>query len=180
MDLKSFFDKHNPWARQSIAARMLEADRKQYWKAPEDIKKELAKIYAMSVIQKGVACCEHTCNNPMLQKFVTNIISLYGLLTPKELEQFKTVIAKAVGKTQAEHEALHQQVRNSLKNAMEKNKQEENVTAQENKKQMEGFEMVEEKMEETKVSSSGSSWMIMVIVITILGLVALGWKRKKI
>ena len=36
LDLKEFFDKHNPWAQQSIAARMLEADRKKYWKTPEE------------------------------------------------------------------------------------------------------------------------------------------------
>lgn len=36
---KSFFDKHNPWAQQSMAARMLETDRKNYWKAPEEVKK---------------------------------------------------------------------------------------------------------------------------------------------
>jgi cobaltochelatase CobN len=39
LDIKKFFDKNNPWAQQSIAARMLEADRKNYWKAPEEIKK---------------------------------------------------------------------------------------------------------------------------------------------
>ncbi|SDU32380.1 cobaltochelatase subunit CobN [Desulfobacula phenolica] len=180
MELKSFFNKHNPWARQSMAARMLEADRKEYWKAPEEIKKDLARTYALNVIEKGVACCEHTCNNPMLQKFVTNIISLHGLLTPKELEQFKMVIAKAVGKTQAEHEAEHAKTREGLKEPIEKNQQEETIKAKTQGKQMKGFEMVEEKMEETKVTSSGSSWMVMVIVIGIIGLVALGWKRKKI
>jgi len=73
LDLKDFFNKNNPWAYQSISARMLEADRKKYWKAPEGMKKKLAKTYALNVIEKGVACCEHTCNNPMLQQFVTYI-----------------------------------------------------------------------------------------------------------
>jgi cobaltochelatase CobN len=180
MELKSFFDKHNPWAQQSMAARMLEADRKDYWKAPEAVKKDLARTYALNVIEKGVACCEHTCNNPMLQKFVTNIISLYGLLTPKELEQFKMVVAKAVGKTQTEHEAEHVKTREGLKETIEQIQQEEAVKADKEGKQLKGFEMVEEKMEETKVTSSGSSWMVMAIVIIILGLVLLGWKRKKI
>ncbi|MBW1947843.1 MAG: cobaltochelatase subunit CobN, partial [Deltaproteobacteria bacterium] len=60
LDLKEFFDKNNPWAQQSISARMLEADRKGYWKAPEEMKKSLARTYALNVIEKGVACCEHT------------------------------------------------------------------------------------------------------------------------
>ena len=100
LDLKEFFDKNNPWAHQSIAARMLEADRKKYWEAPEEMKKQLARTYALNVMKNGVACCEHTCNNPMLQQFVANVISLNGLLTPQQLDQFKMVIAKATGKTQ--------------------------------------------------------------------------------
>ena len=94
---------------------MLEADRKNYWKAPEEMKKKLAKTYALNVMEKGVACCEHTCNNPMLQQFVTNIISLSGLLTPQQLDQFKMVIAKATGRSRAENEAARQKVRESLK-----------------------------------------------------------------
>ncbi|WDP91028.1 MAG: cobaltochelatase subunit CobN [Desulfobacter sp.] len=180
MELKKFFDAHNPWARQSMAARMLEADRKDYWKAPEEVKKDLAKTYALNVIEKGVACCEHTCNNPMLQKFVTNIISLYGLLTPKELEQFKMTIAKAVGKTQAEHEAARREMRKALEKASEKNRQEEKVKAKENKKKLEGYEMVEEQAEKTQVTSSGSSWMVMAIVGLGLALLFLGWKKKEV
>ena len=33
MDIKEFFNKSNPWAYQSITARMLEAVRKDYWQA---------------------------------------------------------------------------------------------------------------------------------------------------
>ncbi len=180
LELEKFFNEHNPWARQSMAARMLEADRKNYWKAPEEVKKDLAKTYALNVIEKGVACCEHTCNNPMLQKFVANIVSLYGLLTPKQLEQFKMTIAKAVGKTQEEHEAAHQEMRKALEKASEKNRQEEKVKAEESRKKIQGYEMVEEKAEETRVTSSGSSWMVMAIVALILVLVVFGWKRRKI
>lgn len=179
MELDSFFNQHNPWAKQSMAARMLEADRKNYWKAPEAVKKDLARTYALNVIEKGVACCEHTCNNPMLQKFVTNIISLYGLLTPKQLDQFKMTIAKAVGKRQAEHEAAHAKIRQGLKEPIEKNQQEEEIKAKTQGKQIKGFEMADETAKETKVTASGSSWMVMVMVIAVLGLVALGFQKRK-
>ena len=78
------------------------------------MKKKLAKTYALNVMEKGVACCEHTCNNPMLQQFVANIISLNGLLTPQQLDQFKMVIAKATGRTQEENEAARQALHKSL------------------------------------------------------------------
>ncbi|WP_244154339.1 cobaltochelatase subunit CobN [Desulfospira joergensenii] len=179
LELKEFFDRHNPWALQSLAARMLEADRKEYWKAPEEIKKDLAKTYALNVIEKGVACCEHTCNNPMLQKFVANIISLYGLLTPQELEQFQMTIAKAVGRTQEEHEGDHERMREALKDASQKNRQEEAVQAEDAPEKIKGYEMVEEKAEETKMTSSGASWMVMVIAVIFLGLISFGWKKRR-
>ena len=180
LDLKEFFDKHNPWAQQSMAARMLEADRKNYWKAPEEMKKKLAKTYALNVMEKGVACCEHTCNNPMLQQFVANIISLNGLLTPQQLDQFKMVIAKATGRTQEENEAARQKIQESLKKTVQEIQKEENVKAKTDGKKIEGFEMVDEKPEDTKVTASGSEWMVMAIAVGLLALLFIGWKRKKI
>lgn len=178
LDLKEFFDKNNPWAQQSIAARMLEADRKKYWKAPEEMKKKLARTYALNVIEKGMACCEHTCNNPMLQQFVTNIISLFGLLTPRQMDQFKMVLAKATGMTQEENEADSKRDRESLTRIIKEIQQEESIKAKTEGKKIEGFEMVEEKREETKITASGSSWVVMAIVVSILALLTVGWRRK--
>jgi len=180
LELKKFFDKNNPWALQSIAARMLEADRKKYWNAPEDMKKNLARAYALNVIEKGVACCEHTCNNPMLQQFVTNIISLYGLLTPQQLERFKMVIAKATGMTQEESEAKHKSLRDSLTKTIEDIRKEESADVQTGKKKIEGFEMAEEKQEDTKMTASGSEWMVMAIALGFLALLLMGWIKKQI
>jgi len=180
LDLKEFFDKNNPWALQSIAARMLEADRKKYWKAPEEMKKKLARTYAMNVIEKGVACCEHTCNNPMLQQFVTNIISLFGLLTPQQMDQFKMVLSRATGKTQEEAENAYEMLREGLGETIKKVQKEERVKAKTEGKKIEGFEMVEKKPEDTKITASGSSWVVMAIVVGILALLFTGWKRMRI
>lgn len=180
IDLKKFFDKENPWAMQSIAARMLEVDRKEYWQAPIEMKKNLARTYALNVIEKGVACCEHTCNNPMLQQFTANIISLYGLLTPKQLDQFKLEIAKATGHTQEENEAQYQKSRESLTKTLEEIQKEESVKAKTEGKKLEGLELVEEKAEKTQTTASGSEWWVMIIVVGLLALVLIGWKRKKI
>ncbi len=180
LELEEFFNKNNPWALQSMTARMLEANRKEYWKASTDIKKDLARTYALNVIEKGVACCEHTCNNPMLQQFVTNIISLYGLLTPRQLDQFKMVMAKATGNTQEENEAKRKQSQESLTEVIEKIQKEETVKAKTKGKKIEGFEMVEEKNEETKMTASGSSWVVMVIVAGFLALLFMGWKRNRL
>ena len=46
------------------------------------------------------------------------------------------------------------------------------------KEKIEGYEMVEEKPEDTKVTVSGSSWIIIAIVIGLIGLLAAGWRKK--
>jgi len=179
LGLKDFFDKNNPWAEQSIAARMLEAIRKGYWNAPEETKKDLAKTYVLDVIQKGVACCEHTCNNPMLQEFVTNIISLYGLLLPQQMDRFKTVLSKATGKTQEENQRKNREVRESLVGAIKNINKEKVHNAETKGKSIQGFEMVEEKPENTRITSSGSSWVVMAIVVGFLTLVCFGWVKSR-
>ena len=159
---------------------MLEADRKGYWKPSEKIKKSLAQTFAMNVIEKGVACCEHTCNNPMFQNYVTNFLSLAGLLTPKQMETFKMVLAKATGKTLEEQKQDYQKVRQGLAKIIEEIKKEESAPAKTQDKSKEGFEMVEEKAEKTSVTSSGSAWQVMAIAGGILFLVFFGYKRMAV
>ena len=179
-DLKAFFDKNNPWALQSISARMLEADRKGYWKPSEEMKKSLARTFALNVIEKGVACCEHTCNNPLFQNYVTNFLSLAGLLTPDQMEAFKMSLAKATGKTQEELKNAHEATRQNLEKIIQEIRQEENVQARAQGENIKGFEMVEENFKETQATSSGSAWQVMAIVAGILGLLFAGFLRKKV
>jgi cobaltochelatase CobN len=40
--------------------------------------------------------------------------------------------------------------------------------------------MVDEKPEDTKVTSSGSEWMVMVIAVGLLALLFAGWKRMRV
>lgn len=98
MELKEFFDRENPWAYQAMTSRMLEAVRHGYWKADEAVQKKLSVEYALNVIEKGVACCDHTCNNPLLNQMVYNILSIPGVLAPDLVERFKLAVEKANGK----------------------------------------------------------------------------------
>ncbi|MFH0730994.1 MAG: cobaltochelatase subunit CobN [Pseudomonadota bacterium] len=108
LDIKEFFNRENPWAHQSMTARMLEAVRKNYWHADEKITRQLAAEYAMNVVEKGVACCDHTCNNPMLNQMVVNIISIPGVLSPEIVEKFTLAVEQAAGRT------LDEQVKDRL------------------------------------------------------------------
>ncbi len=74
LGLKEFFEK-NPYAKQSIVARMLEAIRKGYWNAPEEVKRDLAKELERLQQTYGFTCCHHTCGNIKLREFKAGILS---------------------------------------------------------------------------------------------------------
>ncbi|MCX8152230.1 MAG: cobaltochelatase subunit CobN, partial [Archaeoglobaceae archaeon] len=75
LGLKEFFENNNPYALQSIVARMLEAVRKEYWNANEEVKIELAKELEKLQKEYGFTCCHHTCGNVELLNFKAGILS---------------------------------------------------------------------------------------------------------
>ncbi len=81
LDIKGLFKRAaNLWAYQSIVARMLEVIRKGYWNPEKAVKDTLAKEFVGAVEEVGLACCDHTCNNPMLSEYIQNLlISVPGL-----------------------------------------------------------------------------------------------------
>lgn len=194
LELKQFFNRENPWAYQSMTARMLETNRKGYWKADEKIKKKLAAEYALNVVEKGVACCDHTCNNPMLNQMVVNIISLPGVLSPELVEKFRLAVEQAAGKK------LDQQVKErmellsdlqeglqktpadkSLPDAVEKKPSLSETGKGEKSKTVEGYKMKDMKKsdETTEITSSGVQWAAMLFILTLIGLFVLGSRIKR-
>lgn len=195
-DIEAFFNEHNPWAYQSMTARMLEAVRKGYWKADEAVIRKLAVEYAVSTVEKGVACCDHTCNNPVLNQLVVNIISVPGVLSPEMVEQFKLAIEKMAQKdleqqvkerrelqqvltdgfTQkdAQAAATHPQQKPQGKARAEKEEGPE-------KQSVEGYKMedVQQQDETTDVTSSGVQWFAALFVMILIGLFMLGTIRRK-
>jgi cobaltochelatase CobN len=93
-DLPEFMDRENPWAFQSIAGRLLETVRKGYWNPSDEVRRKLSVDYAMSVIERGIACCDHTCNNPALNQMVVNVISLPGVMAPELAAEFKLAVER--------------------------------------------------------------------------------------
>jgi len=68
---REWFKRNNPDAYQSVAGRMLEAVRHDYWTPSEEVIKSLATEYEQSVAENGASCCHHTCGNPLLHEFVS-------------------------------------------------------------------------------------------------------------
>ncbi len=79
LGLDEWFREHSPWTKQSMYARMLEAVRKGYWSPSEDVQRALAEELQELIEVYGVACCHHTCANPLLDKFIQGLLSVPGV-----------------------------------------------------------------------------------------------------
>jgi cobaltochelatase CobN len=179
---------------------MLEAVRKDYWKPDEQITNKLAVEYAVNVIEKGVACCHHTCNNPMLNQMVLNIISLPGMLSPEMAEKFKLAIEKMAKKSLEEQTAERKQLVARLAEMDRKapgkpndasaaqdptEKAAEQTTGNADKKaaqeEVEGYKMEDmDSQDDTSVlTSSGIQWAAMVFVMLVLGVFVWGIRRRR-
>ncbi|NPA24212.1 MAG: cobaltochelatase subunit CobN [Deltaproteobacteria bacterium] len=188
LELDRFFRQSSPWAFQSLSARMLEAVRKGYWNAKEEVRRKLAASYAVSVVEKGVACCDHTCNNPLLNQMVVSLISLPGVMNPEMVEKFKLAVEQAAQKSLAEQVSDRRALQAELAAAgpqserkTEKRTAEKNAGRRAGEREVEGYRMKELKNsdESTELTSSGVEWLAGVVVLLFIALAAWGARRRR-
>jgi len=196
LNLKEFFAANNEWAFQSMTGRMLEAVRKDYWTADLSERQSLAASYARSVIRQGMACCDHTCNNPMLNQMVVNLISMPGVLSPDLVMKFQVAVEKAVARKLdvqvRERRELQKQLTGFGKGRADSPKAapspnvrtgEQKATAPNRNEAVpvKGFKMKSERAnaEQTSLSSSGLKWTILAAVFLMLAVFGYGCFRKE-
>ena len=103
LGLADWFDENNPYAYQSTTARMLEATRKldaegnPYWDATPEVIESLVKEYVESVAENGPACCHHTCGNPLLNSYVSGIISMPGVVSDETTAKYREIMSRVTG-----------------------------------------------------------------------------------
>ena len=192
LGIEDFFNRENPWAHQSMTARMLECVRKEYWDADEAVRKRLAASYALSVVEKGVACCDHTCNNPLLNQMVVGILSLPGVVSPEVAAAFQAAVEESSGKPLADQvrvrRALQQALTEGFSSTRERTGEErredspseESVSSREDGERIvEGFRMeaVNPETPAERPPSSGAPWWASLLVLAWVALFGLGASR---
>ena len=95
LELKQFFEKENPHARQNQLARLLEVDRQGAYKFNEADRSKLVADYVRSINQFGVACSANICGNKKVQEYVASVAPLVSGLGSAELRQFGKTLAQA-------------------------------------------------------------------------------------
>ena len=183
MGLKDWFDENNPYAEQSITARMLEAIRKGYWTPAEDIKTVLAETYQESVEKYGVTCCHHTCGNPLLQDYIQGILSV-----PEQPSEQQRYYRLGGGDARLAETETEEETGEGLTNMTEtkgvSKTGEELKKPPEEASEKKGKVMKEEKPVEKPspvfpISGAPLMGIIAVIVVLVLIGIGLGLKRRK-
>jgi cobaltochelatase CobN len=98
LGLEEFF-KENPYQYQSMTARMLETIRKDYWSASDEVIQNLVREYVESVAENGVTCCHHTCGNPLLDEYISGMLSVPDL-SAEDAEEYRQLMDEATGRQQ--------------------------------------------------------------------------------
>ncbi|MDX9787510.1 MAG: cobaltochelatase subunit CobN [Desulfobacterales bacterium] len=192
-DIKAFFNKENPWAYQSMTARMLEAVRKGYWQAGKAVTEKLAAEYALNVVEKGVACCDHTCNNPLLNQMVVGIISLPGVLSQETAKAFKLAVEKAAANPLNEQVGARKALLAKLNSGVEKTTRKarpesrktperpDGANGPKDAKRVEGYKMEDIKTQDetTALCSSGVQWAASLFVLFLIGLFFWGSRSRR-
>jgi cobaltochelatase CobN len=150
------------------------------------VRQKLAKEYAMSVIKKRVACCDHTCNNPMLNQMVVSILSLPGIMSPELIEQFKMAIEQAAQvDLDSQVEARTKLVDQLAGTTAPDDKSlpqpgQENRSKEEGATDVKGYKMKKNKKKDdtTQATSSGVEWFAGLLMMAILGLGFLRTRKK--
>ncbi|MEA2053139.1 MAG: cobaltochelatase subunit CobN, partial [Euryarchaeota archaeon] len=198
LGLNEFFDSNNPYAQQSITARMLETIRKGYWDPPEDVKTNLAETYQKSVDEYDVTCCHHTCGNVLLQDYMQGIVSASALGQSTEQSTYysgggggswsrKTTETGEETETEAEAETetepdkgvLNATETTGVSKLGEELKKPPEVTSEKRGKVMKEEKPAEEASPAFSISGAPLMGIIAVIVVLVLIGIGLGLKRRK-
>ncbi|MBS3763501.1 MAG: cobaltochelatase subunit CobN, partial [Planctomycetes bacterium] len=168
---QKFKEAGNTWAHQSIVARMLEVVRKNYWDPDREVVQRLAKEYAESVKKEGLACCDHTCNNPALTEYTrSTLTSVPGL---ENLAKEMADSLEEIKRTRASSRPKASNPGNKTADASSPSPE----PAEGQPQQVEGYEM-----EETTSGSSASApipYLFLVFFLGFLGVMFWGWKQNQ-
>ncbi|MDR6223876.1 cobaltochelatase subunit CobN [Methanococcoides alaskense] len=196
-DNADWIKENNPYAYQSMNARMIETARKGNWDASDEVLKTLIEDYIKSVVENDVTCCHHTCGNPSLDQFISGQMSLLGVEVDQDtLDEYKKLMQDATHRypeTSSQKSSSHKSSSNtpsaSIVNSTSTSNDAEGygtITEPKSAKDdnyVEGYEMTKETNSEEEASSSGfsgSDILATAIVFLAVGTIAYGFRKQKL
>ena len=169
LEVKKFFNEQNPWAYQSVTARMVEAIRKNYWDASEETEKKIVKEYVESVLEYGLSCSDNTCANPLMHKEVIDVAVKF--MSPEKIAKLKELLKKTTRKTLDEQMKALKKLKEKLKKGFDEKPLKGRL-----KNKVEGFKMeaLDKKSKMRQESQTRGEWPAALFALFILLLVISG------
>ncbi|SES84524.1 cobaltochelatase CobN subunit [Methanococcoides vulcani] len=184
---------NNPYAYQSMNARMIETARKGNWDVSEEVLKTLIKEYVESVAENDVTCCHHTCGNPSLDNFISGQISLLGVDVDKDtLDKYNELMQDATHRSSETsfHKSSSNTPSANIVNSTSTSNDAagygtvtEQAPAPVDDNYVEGYEMTKETTSEENASSSGFSGSDVIataVVLLAVGTIIYGFRRQRL
>ena len=94
-ELSDWLKETNPYAYQSMLARMIETVHKGSWDASDEVLQNLVAEYAESVVENDVTCCHHTCGNSLLDEYIKGIMSIPGVVDEETAKEYNRLMQEA-------------------------------------------------------------------------------------
>lgn len=202
LGLNEWFNENSPWAKQSMLARMLEAERKGYWTISDEIIQNIVKEYVESIAENGVTCCHHTCGNPTLDKYVNGIMSVPGVVSEEAAADYNKKLFEATHRTTQVDPGVTEQRYSSGRSTGEARisesgsgnqtiestagygtdlQAEQAIRSTQQDNYVEGYEMTRESVEKETGSMTFSAvdMMGIIVALAVFGLIAYGWKKRR-
>ncbi|WP_406657010.1 cobaltochelatase subunit CobN [Methanolobus sp. ZRKC2] len=185
---KEWFEEKNPWARQTMIARMLETTRKldregnPYWDAPEEIIQKLANEYQESINNNGPCCCAICCGNVLLDEYTKGFVASPVSLDSSDSSSGGSGTGSAKVVSASSNEKHGESKSNQTSNA-DGGYGTDKLHSPTPDNYVEGYEMQPEATSDSQdgasgMSSSGAAILGTVIVLMTLGVVYMGFRRS--
>ncbi|WP_445475801.1 cobaltochelatase subunit CobN [Methanococcoides methylutens] len=184
---------NNPYAYQSMNARMIETARKGNWDVSDEVLKGLIKDYVESVVENDVTCCHHTCGNPSLDQFISGQISLLGVeINQDTLDEYNKLMKDATTPRYTETSSHKSSSNTPSANIVNSTSTSYDATGYGTATEqasvvddnyIEGYEMKKETTSEENASSSGFSGSDVIataVVLVAVGTIIYGFRRQKL
>ena len=160
LSIREWFEAENPYAFQEMTEILLETIRKGYWNADEEMKRNLAELYARSVARHGEGGGLRGGGNVKLERFIEEQLKAPGT---RELEALLAQYQLKVKESSTPGKGT------GLDRPEEKQKPKDT-------EQVRGKEMEEVEAQPRLLSSI--SWWVIGIVIVVLFLLILGYRLR--
>jgi len=177
LDIKKLFkDAKNTWAYQSLVARMLETVRKGYWKPDQKVIETLSKEYAETAKEVGLACCDHTCNNPLLTEFTSSVLmSVPGL--ENQVQEFKQALEAMKNPQPAAPDRTSQSSPDGKNPPTDSPAKLSPPSPDGSNQKVDGYEMQE--VNKSGFSAAPIPYLFIAGFLVFLVLIKVGWRKKR-